>query len=78
MTIDRFQSIVRILSNQVFVRWYCCVNYGFEPPQVLGIQFPEGYHGFTVSKELRKTLTESGFHLDDRWPGIWVVERTEE
>lgn len=74
MTMQRFQSTVRVLSNSMFVRWYACLNYPYEP-QVLGIQFQDAEH---TNVRLMQDLREAGFTQDPRWPGIWVVERTED
>jgi hypothetical protein len=73
VTMERFQSTVRILSNQMFVRWYACLNFP-QKPQLLGFQTKPT---IPLTSRLAKELFEQGYGYRGE-TGMWVAERADE
>ena len=73
---EEFERLIRILSNQMFVRNYRLLT-GIEQPQLLGLQFhPDWKLEEAGNQRLRKDLEAQGFRLSSN--GIWIVWRKEE
>ena len=77
MTIKELHGIVRILANQMFVRYYVLLNYP-NFPERMGIEFMtnDGKRGWRGGDRLAAEMDKRGFRFNKSL-GVWEIERTE-
>lgn len=70
MTIERFQSTVLRVGNQLFTRHFLWLNYPHDP-QLMGL----AYKSEVDERRLDAELVALGFHWHAGFQA-WVIERT--